>query len=331
MKSQHLRAIVASVAALALVAAAAPVLAQQGSLRGKIVDEAGKGVADAEVIFDFVGDYNRQLKTMTDKNGEWIRAGIPSNPGRWTITVKKGDLVGKLENVVVRIGEMTRVAEIVIAPPRAGGTTVKPPAGMSKEEIEKANKRQEELQKLFDATNAAVDAGNFDEALAGINKIILEVPNCAACYAKLGDVHMRKKDLAEAEQALLKSIEMDATKPGPYGALATIYNQQKKFDEATKMSEKANELSGATGGDPATVYNQGIIYWNAGKVAEAKAQFQKAISLDAKMADAHYWLGMCFVNEGTLPEAKAPFTEYMKLAPTGQYADQVKSLLAIIK
>ena len=65
-------------AALALVfGLSAPALAQQGNLRGKVVDESGKPVPEAEIVMDFVGDFSRQLKAVTDKNGEWIRAGMP--------------------------------------------------------------------------------------------------------------------------------------------------------------------------------------------------------------------------------------------------------------
>jgi TolA-binding protein len=101
------------------------------------------------------------------------------------------------------------------------------------------------------------------------------------------------------------------------------------------MSAKANELAGAAGGaaggSAESIYNQGIIFWNQGKIADAKAQFAKAIELDPKMADAQYWYGMALVNEGKLPDAKKPFEEYLKLAPTGQYADTAKAMLAMIK
>jgi outer membrane protein assembly factor BamD (BamD/ComL family) len=40
---------------------------------------------------------------------------------------------------------------------------------------------------------------------------------------------------------------------------------------------------------------------------------------------------MATVNEGKLPEAAKHFEEYLKLAPTGQYAEQAKSILASIK
>src|SRR3712207_7549398 len=37
--------------------------------------------------------------------------------------------------------------------------------------------------------------------------------------------------------------------------------------------------------------------------SEAKKNFEEAVKLDPKLADAHYWLGMALVNEGKLPEA----------------------------
>ena len=58
-------------------------------------------------------------------------------------------------------------------------------------------------------------------------------------------------------------------------------------------------MSAAGASDPLTAYNQGIILWNqGGKAAEAQAQFQKAIDLDPKMADAYYFVGMTLVNQG---------------------------------
>ena len=321
-------------AALALaLGLSAPALAQQGNLRGKVVDDTGKPVPEAEIIMDFVGDFTRQLKTVTDKNGEWIRAGMPSGGGHWNLTAKKGKLVGTAPNVKVVFGEMTRVPDIVLREPGAASAAPKPGAGMSSAEVEKANKRQTELKNLFDKSNAAIDAGNFDEAITGLEAMIKELPTCAACYARVGDVYLKKNDQANAEKSYLKAIEVDPKLPGPYSALASIYNQQRKLDEASKMSAKALELMEAGGGagDAGSVFNQGVILWNQSKVPEAKAMFEKATKLDPKLADAHYWLGMSWVNEGKMAEAKAPFQEYLKLAPTGQYAETAKAILAQIK
>jgi Flp pilus assembly protein TadD len=332
MTRQFVRPLLVSAVAVLMLSVAIPVQAQQGSLRGKVVDESGKPVPEAELTLDFVGDFSRQLKTVTDKNGEWVRAGMPSGGGTWNITVKKGNLVGSVTGIRVSLGEMTRVPEIVVRPPGAAGAASKAPAAMSQEEAERRNKRQKELEGLFNESNKAFDSGNYDAAIATLTKIATELPTCGACYARIGDAYLKKNDAAEAEKAFLKAIEIDPKLAGAYSALASLYNTQKKLDEASKMSQKAMELLEAGGGgDAGQIYNQGVILWNQSKAAEAGAMFEKAIKLDPKMADAHYWYGMSLVNQGKMAEAKAPFQEYLKLAPTGQHAATAKAILDTIK
>ena len=79
------------------------------------------------------------------------------------------------------------------------------------------------------------------------------------------------------------------------------------------------------------VYNQGIILWNQGKIAEAKAKFEEALKADPNHADAHYQLGMALLNEGKLPDAVGAFEKYLSLAPTGQFAAQAKAMVAQLK
>jgi tetratricopeptide (TPR) repeat protein len=93
----------------------------------------------------------------------------------------------------------------------------------------------------------------------------------------------------------------------------------------------AKVAGGAGGGSADAVYNQGIILWNQGKVAEAKAKFEEALKADPNYADAHYQLGMALLNEGKLPDAVAAFEKYLSLAPTGQFAGQAKAMLTQLK
>jgi tetratricopeptide (TPR) repeat protein len=177
------------------------------------------------------------------------------------------------------------------------------------------------------------------------------VPNCAECYANIGTVNGQAKKYEEAEAAYKKAIDIKPDFSDAYNGLANVYNAMKKFDLAAEASKKAMELisatpaAGAAGapGAPAAapaapsasqVFNQGVILWNAGKIPEAKAQFEAAVKADPNMADARYWLGMSLVNAGTkeaMAEAKPHFEAYLKLAPTGQYADTAKAIVASIK
>lgn len=316
------------VGALALTCAllvAAPASAQLTSvIRGKVVDESGAPVEGAIVKGTFTGDMVREFDNVkTNVKGEFLRAGLA--PGNWKVTATKDGLVGSLA-VVLTLDPA--IVTIAIGTPKAA-----PPAGMTAKQIEENNKAQVQMEADFNAAKIAYDSGDYDTAITNLQKIVVTLPTCAACYLSMGDAYVKKNDLENAEKSYLKSIEIDGSKPAPYAALATIYNSQKKFDEAGKMGAKANELSEAAGGggDASSVFNQGVILWNQSKAAEAEPQFLKATQLDPKMADAFYWLGMCRVNQGKLPDAKAPFQEYMKLAPTGQYADQVKAMLDVIK
>ena len=98
------------------------------------------------------------------------------------------------------------------------------------------------------------------------------------------------------------------------------------------------ELSGsgaaggaAGGGNADAMFNQGVILWNAGKIPEAKKQFEGAIAANPNHAEAHYQLGMALVNESNPPGAATEFETYLKLAPTGPNAATAKAIVAQLK
>ena len=107
-----------------------------------------------------------------------------------------------------------------------------------------------------------------------------------------------------------------------------------KFQEALKGRPDCYACQfniGAGGASAETLYNQGVILWNAGKIAEAKGQFEAAVKAKPDYADAHYRLGMAYLNEGKLPEAGAAFEKYVELAPNGQWAAEAKTYATQLK
>ena len=336
-----------AVAAVAAVLAAQPAFAQgNGSLRGKVVNADGRAVDRVEIILDLVGTPPRQIKTITDKNGEWVRTGLPDG-SVWSVTARQFKLSGKAANVTIKGGQTFAVPDIVISEggadkPAPAATAAPAASGMSNEEIKKRNAKNARLEALLKEANAAIEAKNFDEALAKLNELAPEVEGgCPACYARIGDIHVQKTELDAAEKAYLKAIELDPKDPQPYGALANLYNAQRKFDEATKMSAKAAELSGGGAGGAGgagsaqAAYNQGVIFWNAGKSDAARDAFAEAVKLDPTLADAQFRLGLAIfsLTAGTPDAAKAkgPLEAYLKLAPTGEHAKTAKDILAAIK
>ena len=322
--------------AFGLACVASPAFAQSGQIKGKVSAE-GVLVEGATVLIENLDNGSKAIQTKTNKKGEYIQVGL--YPGKYRITVTK-DALTSTKETDVHLDMLTLDFKL-----EAGGAGAK--ATGSKEDVAKAKARADAMTKAFSDGVALSNEGKTDEAIAKFNEVIAAVPNCAECYANIGTVNGQAKKYEEAETAYKKAIELKPDFSEAYNGLANVYNAEKKFDLAAEASKKAMEListpaagaPGATGAPaPAAsasqVFNQGVILWNAGKIPEAKAQFEAAVKADPNMADAHYWLGMSLVNAGTkeaLTEAKPHFETYLKLAPTGQYVDIAKSIVATIK
>ena len=322
IRNSSARNLILGALALSFTLIAVPASAQLTSvIRGKIVDKDKKPVEGAIVKGEFQGDVKREFDNVkSNAKGEFLRAGLA--PGTWKVTATKEGQVG---NLTVSLSLDPAIVTIELGDPKKAA-----PSGMSAKQIEENNKKQAQMETDFNAAKTAFDSGDYDGAVANLQKIVTSLPTCAACYLSMGDAYTKKNDLANAEKAYLKSIELDATKPQPYAALATVYNAQKKFDEAAKMGAKANELSDAAGGgDASSAFNQGVILFNSGKPADAVASFDKATKLDPKMADAWYYAGLSRVAAKGVAgdDAKAAFREYLKLAPDGQYAAIARDII----
>jgi tetratricopeptide (TPR) repeat protein len=184
---------------------------------------------------------------------------------------------------------------------------------------------------MFEEGVAASRASNHDVAIEKFTAAADLLPNCYDCYYNIGYAQLQKKDEKQAEAAWLKALELKADYAEALNALATLYNNQKRFEEASAMGAKAAAAGGAAGGSADAVYNQGIILWNQGKIPEAKAKFEEALKADPNHPESHFQLGMALLNEGKMTEAIAGFEKYLSLAPDGQFAAQAKAMLAQLK
>jgi tetratricopeptide (TPR) repeat protein len=265
---------------------------------------------------------NRQFETKTNRRGDYVQIGLQSGP--YKITAKKDDMIAA-QQVQIRLGNMSEVNFVLT--PGAGPL-------MTAEEAEKMKAKLDAATAAFEEGVALSQANQDDAAIAKFQEVIGTIDTCGECYVNIGAIYARNKRYDEAEKAFKTAIEQNPNLPDAYNGLANVYNALRKFDEAAEASAKAQELQAASGAGPAdagAVFNQGVILWNSGKIAEAKVQFEKAVELDPNMAEAHYWLGMANLNEGKLPEAVGYFEKYVELAPEGQYAAQAKGVIAQLK
>ena len=133
------------------------------------------------------------------------------------------------------------------------------------------------------------------------------MPTCADCYYYLGVDYTNEEALRRSGDRVQEVGRAEARSVEGYTGLANVYNAQKKFDLAAEVSKKAANWrgadAGAGGGAAGAACSQrrracatagksakakrvqpGVILWNAGKFAEAKAQFEAAVKGRPEMA-----------------------------------------------
>ena len=284
-----------------------------GTVRGIVTDANGQPVENATVTI--TGEATgRKYQSRTNRRGEFIQIGLTVGP--YVLVAEKDKQASEPAKAAVRNSAPASVSLTLGAAPSAAA---------SKEST------------TFGEGVALSTAGKHAEAIEKFNAGIVANPACFECYNNIGYSHTQMKEYDKAETAYKKAAELKPDNATAWNGLANIYNAQRKFDLAAEASKKATELSGgaaasgAGGGSADAMYNQGVILWNGGKVADAKKQFEAAIQANPSHAEAHYQLGMALVNEGNLAGAGSEFETYLKLAPDGPNAATAKSLVAQLK
>jgi tetratricopeptide (TPR) repeat protein len=311
-----------SIFAVALLALALPAAAQStGMVKGVVKDAQGQPVEGAKVSIDMTEGVSRHFETKSNKKGEFVQIGLP--PGNYMVSAEKDKTPSNQAPARVSISRPSEVALVIGG--GGGGAAGKEAAA-----------KMADLKKAFEEGIAAGQAGKHDDAIAAFTKASEINPKCYDCQYNIGYMYTQKKEYDKAEESYKKAIELKPDYAEAYSGLANIYNLQRKFDLAAEASKKAGEIGGGAAaaggaGNADAMYNQGVILWNAGKIADAKKQFEAAVAAKPDHAEAHYQLGMALVNEGNLTGAATEFETYLKLAPSGPNAATAKGILGTIK
>jgi tetratricopeptide (TPR) repeat protein len=301
--------------------------AAQNSARihGVVTDADGQPVEGASVTMEFQGGLARQYETMTNDDGEFMQIGLMRGP--YSVTASKEEVGALIGTVTLRAGQVFEMNMELLRP----GDVIR--EGLSEEELERIDR----AAAATDAFGQGLDAtrsGDLGKAITLFNQALGASPDCADCHRNLGIVYGQMKDYGQAETAFKAALALKPDDPASYDGLAGIYNAQQRFDDAAEASAAAAKLSGrdaAGGGDAAAVFDQGLIFWNAGRLDDARQQFERTVELDPDHGEVHYWLGMGNLNGGQIPEAADELRLYLDREPAGRFAEQARGILAQIQ
>src|SRR6185436_16577962 len=300
MKFRNL-VVAAAGACLFALTSFAQITAIEGDVKGEDGQPAVKAVIKL-VRTDIKGSY----KCDTNKKGHYFYNGLPL--GTYNVTVEiDGKEVDGVKGVRTRLGDPTPVnfdlqkvaqqrasqqaainnAAAAAASGQAATLSKEQERGMTKEQKEQyekavkdrenSMKKNKELNDAFSAGLTAVQAKDFETAVASFTKASELDPKQTAVWAQLADAQVNlalKKTGPEFDATMQKgieaynhAIELNPTDAATHNNFALALGKAKKFTEMQAELQKAAELDPPKAGQ--YYYNLGAMLVNAGQAEPA--------------------------------------------------------------
>lgn len=197
--------------------------------------------------------------------------------------------------------------------------------------------------------SALIKKNEFGRAIALLTAITRDRTENGAAYYYLATAYLRTGEIPKARKALDSGLQFDPqvmqssteksdvanlfAQLGDYQTALTLYSQvlEKEpnlysalynsgyayflLNEDAQSEERLLHAMQVAPDYAAPVYYLGRIYLRGGKPALAETYFRKAIAIDPKGYDFHYWLGATMAERGLSSQALDEYAEELKLYP----------------
>jgi tetratricopeptide (TPR) repeat protein len=354
-KTMKLRSYLSLAAALLLsvsIAAVAQTPAA-GKIHGHVSDPTGLAKGGGTITLSTDGGRTAKYSFLVNAAGDFTGDGIA--PGTYTMSLKlpdtpEGKFVDQIEGVKIAAGEdlhqdddMSRQAYLDKMTPE------------QKKQVEEYKKKNAEVMKSnaviknLNADLAAARASNhdkkYDEAEALMLKDTGIRPDSELLWYELGNAELGLKKWDDATNAYKKAIET-ASDPkkkanpellgGAHSGLGEVDARTNKPEDAATEYDTAAKLNPPKAGF--YYNNEAVIFSQVGNNDAQGVAADKAIAADPKNALAYYLKGQALIPKATVdpktqmivlpPGCAEAYEKYLDLAPDGQFANDVKGILA---
>jgi predicted Zn-dependent protease len=297
------------VSALAVVLAlAVPTAAQsRGNLRitGKVLDEAGKPVPDAEVRAAKRGETEPEVFTAkTNDKGEYTINNLA--PGDWVLEASKEGVGVKEATASLMQAQRVTTVDITIA---KAAPKVDPSV-----EINAEHQRALGL----------AQSGKIPEARKIYEDLLAKYPTVYQLHAMLGNMYAAEGNAAKGLEHIKIALEKE-----PENVDFKMLHAEMLMESGDKAGAQAilETVDVAKAKDARAFTNLAINYINDGKHAEAIDLLTKLVAQFPDDKSLLYYRGRAYIVATKLPEAKTDLEAFVAAAPTAPQAADAKKLL----
>ena len=179
---------------------------------------------------------------------------------------------------------------------------------------------------LYRSGYEALRAGNYDQAITLLTRVVELEPKNKTVWINLGQAHVGLRHYEPAIEAFKKQLEVNPFDEYAYNNLGRVYALQRRYGEAEAAFKKQLELNPL---DKFAHAALGNMYVEAERYADAIPELEKAITLMPDQASLHIDLGTARLNTNRGEQALAAFARAAELAPTPLTWNNVAYQLAL--
>lgn len=293
-------------AALLLLLTAAPALAQRGAIRGKITDPDGNPVPGVQISIVLLDGGGRPIRTETNENGEFTRAGVPVQMYRVSFELEGWEPLQAM--VTVSNGGQSFINETLHPLPEGV---------LSQAQADRFNAGSQVARDAF------LD-GDFETAIAENLKLIELTPDSGLLHFNLAAAYEQVADYPAAIDAYERAYELDDSMLEAIMAVGDLHGRMKEWDQALAALDRAMEL---VEGNAVNLFNYAVYASNAGKVELADEFYERSAAADPEFAPAHLQIGMSRARLEDREGAIAAFERFLEIDPNGPQAAMVHEIL----
>lgn len=282
----------------------------EARVTGKVLDQAGKPVADAKISVDSLEGKKFHQDFKTNKNGEFA------------IFLLDGTIRYKFTYSKEGVGSASKDMKLKLTPEKNEETIV-----LGEQPTQASVQLQSKADPATEAFNAGAELANKGDnagAIAKFEEALKANPEFSPAFNALARLYARTGNWAKAVEYGEKALAADGEDVDLNALLAEAY--EKTGDKTKAAAFKAKAPKNARG-----LFNDAAKFINSGDTAKAEPLLKQAIEADPKFAQAYYELGMLYASNSKNADAKTYLSKYLELEPNGKDAATAKEMLNYIK
>jgi len=175
---------------------------------------------------------------------------------------------------------------------------------------------------------ALLAGGDRAKGLSHLEKAVSLHPKFFEAHLLLGTAYGDDGKWDKSEAELSRAVELNPRSSHAAFALGEAYRRRKKYEEAEKVLKRGLALDDKSAPGHFTL---GRVYFEKGDIVRAGPEVGRALQLKPDFAEAHLVAGNILLRARQPENALAEYQEYLRLAPTGEFAEQARTMVSKIK